>query len=406
MRAKAVLVARVNDSEAGFPTVNVETKRNAIVFPIIRKDNKNKAIKQFSESQIIGFYARYPENGKRIVKALGQDAEAAYIRFQQIDQDFERVRAGLLPINVQQKGPKTGSETHNIVACAREFKGRIISQGLKPRSIETYNTSLDNFVASCKKLTLDEVTEDDMLDFIDWMRKNLPKRKFGQPTNTYRNRLKDMNVFFNHYGLKMPLAKKKWPKSTKKNPYKYSMDNVNAMLKIADIDEADLISFFLYTGFRDEEAAYAKYSDINFKSRSINVHDKPEYNWTVKDHEERPQDIVLPGEFMERMKARKDRYQAKNTDLIFTNNAGKPNQHLIRIAQQVGERAGIEERVTLHKFRRTFGTTVAKKYGIEKARQWLGHSDIATTQRYMAADEMTTDQSRQSVDEMWAPLIN
>ena len=102
-----------------------------------------------------------------------------------------------------------------------------------------------------------------ILNFIDWMRENLKTRAFGQPNNTYRNRLKDITVFFNHFKITMPLPKK-WPKATKKNADKYSMDSINKMLDVAEEDEKDLLSFFLYTGFRDEEAAHAKYSDIDF----------------------------------------------------------------------------------------------------------------------------------------------
>lgn len=400
MKAKVVLAARVSDADAGFPFVNVEIRRNSVQFPIVRHDRR-RGTKSFGPAEIVGFYARCVENGKRKLKPLGKDPVAAFVQYQQIEQDFSRVRLGLLPLRPTADSPATAVDTHDIEACSRDFKKQIVSQGLKPRSVETYETSIDNFVAGCRRVSLDDVTERDMLDFVDWMRANLPKRKFGQQANTYRNRLKDLNVFFNRYGLKMPLAKKKWPKATKNNPDKYSIDSVNRMLKVADRDETDLISFFLYTGFRDEEAAYAKYSDFDFQNGTINVHDKPEYNWTVKDHEQRSQDIILPDKFVKRMQARRDRYKAKASDLIFPSGAGTPSTKLIRIAQRVGRRAELEERVTLHKFRRTFGTLVAKQFGIEQARIWLGHSDIATTQRYLAADEMVTDQSKKAVNKMF-----
>ena len=241
-------------------------------------------------------------------------------------------------------------------------------------------------------------------NFIDWLRANIRTRKFGQPSNTYRNKLKDLTVLFNHFEVKMPLPKREWPKSTRKNADKYSLETIEKMLRVANEDEKDLISFFLYTGFRDEEAVYAKYSDVDFRKRTINVHDKPEFGWTVKDHEQRMQDIILPERFVKRMEKRQARYNAKSSDLIFPTESGKPNEHLIYIPQRVAERGRIEERITLHKFRRTFGTVVAKQFGIETARLWLGHSDIATTQRYLAADEMVTEQSRKAVDKMYGAL--
>ena len=92
------------------------------------------------------------------------------------------------------------------------------------------------------------------------------------------------------------------------------------------------------------------------------------------------------------------------SDLIFPNGAGNPDNHLIRMSQRVAKRAGLEERITQHKFRRTFGTMVAKQFGIEQARIWLGHSDITTTQRYLAADEMVTEQSKKAVDIMYSTV--
>lgn len=394
MKAKVTLLARVNDGSKVFPFIAAEVGRRGIVLPVEGRG------RFFEPDSIIGFYARYPNNGKRRIEPLGKDPVDAYTRFQKVEQDFARNQIGLLPLN----GDKPADARHDIKTCIREFKEDNRSRGLKDRSMETYDKSVDDFARACSKKTLEEVNERDILSFIDWMRTNYKTRKFGQPANTYRNRLKDITVLFNHFGVPMPFPKRKWPKSTRKNADKYSLDTINKMLKVADEDERDLISFFLYTGFRDEEAIYAKYSDFDFRKGTVNVHDKPEFGWTVKDHEQRPHDIVLPQKFVKRMEKRQARYHGKSDDLIFPAQNGKPNEHLIYVPQRVGKRAGIEERITLHKFRRTFGTIVAKQFGIETARLWLGHSDIATTQKYLAADEMVTEQSRKAVNEMYGTV--
>jgi integrase len=63
--------------------------------------------------------------------------------------------------------------------------------------------------------------------------------------------------------------------------------------------------------------------------------------------------------------------------------------------RRAAKAAGFEGKIALHALRRTFGSKIAKVYGLEQARIWLGHSDIATTQRYIAADEMTTKEYQQ-----------
>ena len=56
-----------------------------------------------------------------------------------------------------------------------------------------------------------------------------------------------------------------------------------------------------------------------FRKGTSNVHDKPEYGWTVKDHGQRTQDIILPENFAKRMERRRVKYNAKMSDLIFPN---------------------------------------------------------------------------------------
>src|SRR6266480_1319960 len=404
MRAKVVVVARVNDLEAGFPSVAVEIKRNAITFPIVREG------KEFMAKDLIGFYARYSgriegsDNPGRNVKPLGKDPATAYIRYLQIDQDFARIRSGLLPINVSTGTTPASNSLRDLRTLAAEFKSNLLVLGKKKSTIRMYSLAVDAFVKQCPKKTIDEVDRKDMLAHLSWMKENLVKRARGDQQHTFRNRLRNLSVFFNSYGVKNPLPMKDVKKPMRKRPTKYSLEIINKMLTAATEDEKDLIQFFLNTGFRDEEAAYAEWSWIDFKQGSINVHPNDNYGWTPKDGESREQDIVLGNKFIRRMKARRER--RSGSDLIFPNEAGKPNMNLIKFVKKVAKRSRTVETptspITLHAFRRTFGTMVAKQYGIEQARIWLGPSDLATTQRYIAAEEMTTEQSREQVNEMFA----
>jgi integrase len=106
---------------------------------------------------------------------------------------------------------------------------------------------------------------------------------------------------------------------------------------------------------------------------------------------------VVDEALLKRLQKRKDRFAAKSSSLIFPNGKGRPNNHLIRVIQRLAKEAGIEGRIGLHKFRKTFATMVAKEEGIEAARVLLGHEDVATTQRYLAADEIAPEQDRKTV---------
>lgn len=397
MKAKVSLLARINDGTGAFPFVTVEIGRRGIKLPV-EKDGK-----VYLQDGILGFYVRYSDNGKRRIEKVGKDPVDALARYQAVERDHARVREGKLPLEPVSSLPSAKPGKRSLAACAAEFKSDLISMQRKPRSIESYMGSINHFIKSCSKPSIDDVNRKDILNFLDWMEANLEKRDGGHPNNTYRNKLRDVKIFLKHFGVVMPLESKSWPKEIEKKKEKYSTDSVNKMMKAAETeDEKDLLSFLLKTGFRDDEVAHAQYKDIDFKKATINVHYKPEFDWTPKDNEPRKEDIVLESRLVERMRARMKRYNAKPADLIFPNSVGKPNQHLIRVVQAVAKRAKIEGRIGLHKFRKTFGTIVAKEMGLEQARIWLGHDDVATTQAYLASDEMTSEQSREAVGSMFS----
>ena len=95
------------------------------------------------------------------------------------------------------------------------------------------------------------------------------------------------------------------------------------------------------------------------------------------------------------------RHSSKKFDLIFPNTLGKPHlgEGLLNVIRRLIKRAGLEEKASLHMFRKTFGTAVTNKCGIEQARIWLGHEDIETTQAYLAADEWVSVEDSQAKQE-------
>ena len=416
MRAKVVLVARMNDRPANFPFVPVEIKNNRITFPI-EWANQKREIKQYKQTEVMGYYARYHNNGinparavgERVVEPLGKDAVSAYTRFVQLDQDFERVQRGLAPINIPADTAKAFKPERNIVTCAAKFETDLTAEGKKPRAIESYMGRIRNFLRFFvgREKMIDDIAEDDLRQFLVWLTKNVKQRKGsgGNFNNTQRNHLRDIGIFMRRFGVPMPLATKFWPKEVPKIKRKYSVDSVNDMLKAAKTeDEKDLVHFLLNTGFRDEEVQHAQYKDIDFKRGTINVYPKPEFNWMPKNNKSRELDIDLTPRFLKRMRARKERDKATSSDLIFPTQNGKVNEKLIRVLQRLIERAGLDEKASMHQFRKTFVTMIADRRGLERARIWAGHEDIETTQDYLAADALTTAESKTVMEEIFSAV--
>jgi len=382
----ATLYARISEGDGKFSWKTVEfTKKGQPIEPTGHVTSYSLRIR-------IGEKSKMTPAGKTL-----EEARVALQNFNPIEKSD-----GLALIEDFQKHQTSTPTRITIADAATEYKTEIRTLGRSKATIRKYTKAVEDFVGACQKVYMNEVDRKDYLAHIDWLRANLRKNGIGSQNVTIQSRLQDISTFLNRFGFKKPLATKQWPKAPKKNPDKYSTETINQMLAVANEDEKDLILFLLYTGFRDEEAAYCKYSDINWHKKTINVHDKPEYGWTVKDHEQRPIDILLPVDFVERIKTRRERNSG--CELIFPNGKCSPDMHLIRRVRRVADKAQIEGRITLHKFRRTFGTLYARKFGTVTAQQVLGHSDIATTARYLAAEEMDTVTAKSAVEEMYSDI--
>jgi integrase len=131
----------------------------------------------------------------------------------------------------------------------------------------------------------------------------------------------------------------------------YSQAQLDALQRVADYDERDLILFALGSGCREQEIQYTTYADVNDGTLHIRLHKEyPEHR--IKDHEERL--IPLADEVLRVLGERRKRHP--EWPLIFSQK-GKPDGHLLRIIKRVGKRAGLaEEDATLHRFRRTFAS--------------------------------------------------
>jgi len=177
----------------------------------------------------------------------------------------------------------------------------------------------------------------------------------------------------------------------------YSDAEITAMLAAATKDEADLIKFLVETGVRDKEAAHVEWDDID--GNYLHLKDKVKYDWRLKDKEIRA--VPLNAKLVARLKARRSRQEAvakeegrDASNLIFPNSLNRPNLALDETIQRVvakARKSGFEwnprSEVTMHKFRKTYATKMYQHTkDIRLVRDLLGHSDIATTELYLAAD--------------------
>jgi integrase len=395
MKAKVVLVARVPDRQGNYPFVPVEIKKGRPV----------------AVEGATAFYLRYSQDGKRRVEPVGSNLDIAFSTLQNRDLNLARTRAGLLPIHgpagLVQDFRTNASDRRSIAAAVAKYMTDLnasVTTGEKSKATwRAYKNAVEDFRDHCGVEYLDEVTGEVLKKHKLWLFQNVRKRVRGKKHNTVAKRFRYLNAFFNAQGIQMVRAKvprkgdeglMAWgdlPREEKKaNIDKYSEDEIRAMLAVADEDEKDFIHLFLRTGCRDEEVAYMKWGDVDWKRKQIVVKEKPEWGWKPKDKEART--IPLEdGVLLKRLAARRMR-QKPDSDLIFPNTNGEPDMHLIRrlhkiVAKAQGHGTQFEGDITLHKFRRTYASMMISHSDLQTVADLLGHSDIKTTSRYLAPDQ-------------------
>jgi integrase/recombinase XerD len=157
---------------------------------------------------------------------------------------------------------------------------------------------------------------------------------------------------------------------------------------------------------------------VDFKGKVITVRSKPEIGFRPKDKEERS--VPVPDALIDRLAIRR---KASTSTFVFPGKKGKPDGHFLRTLQRVAHRAGLNchectnkkgyscrdrsicSAWGLHKFRRTFATMHAEA-GVPAPtiQRWLGHSDLATTLRYLAIADVRSERTRTQVNATFARL--
>jgi integrase/recombinase XerD len=198
----------------------------------------------------------------------------------------------------------------------------------------------------------------------------------------------------------------------------YDSDQLESLFGAADDEERLLFEFFLATGFRDQEVMYGTWKNVDFKGKVITVRSKPELGFRPKDKEERS--VPVPDALIDRLAIRR---RASASTFVFPGKNGKPDGHFLRTLQRLAYRAGLNcgecrnkkghscrNRATCgawgrHKFRRTFATMHAEA-GVPAPtiQRWLGHSDLATTLRYLAIADVRSERTRTQVNATFARL--
>lgn len=138
-----------------------------------------------------------------------------------------------------------------------------------------------------------------------------------------------------------------------------------------------LFGTILLTGMRKGEIEHLCWSDISFELGVIFIQEKPEFDWKPKTDER----LIPISPMLNTMLLVQHSHRTSDL-LVFPNDAGNRDTHILEKLKMVCRRAGIKQS-TVHSLRHSFATHL-RMQGVSLADigELLGHADLASTQIY------------------------
>ncbi len=147
----------------------------------------------------------------------------------------------------------------------------------------------------------------------------------------------------------------------------------------AACDESDrrLFMSILLSGMRKGEVEHLTWTDVSFELGVIFIQEKPDVGWKPKTDER-----LIPMSPMLREVLMLQHKNRRSDLLVFANEAGNRDTHILERLKNTCRRAGIKQS-TVHALRHSFGAHLRMAgANLADIGDLLGHRDLATTQIY------------------------
>ena len=266
-----------------------------------------------------------------------------------------------------------------------------------------------------------------VLRFKPFLRESKDRYGFPISDRTVFNHFLNTISFLNEYKVDRDLKESDWPTYEEKEVSVYSDSEFRSLLAAADAEERDVLEFFFGVNFRNGEGAHTEWHDIDFDQKEVSIYSKEQkYDWRVKDKEKRI--VPISDALVERLHDPRKRHP--DDVLVFENGNGGPDVHLLRIIKRVALRAGLNcghcvaktkgkhpckhpackeglscklhpvcKKWIIHTLRKTWATNRNRAgMDVETLRDFLGHSSLATTQRYLKAAKRSDPKTREQIN--------
>jgi integrase len=328
------------------------------------------------------------EGGKRMRQSVGKDAADALIQRDRKVAELEAASNGLTVTNAD--------PTTRLVSDAAEEYLADIEAHKSSKTLAAYRTAITYFRESCKKTYVEDITRRDLLAFKTYLadEKEQSDRSVWNKFSAVMGFLKSVG----HSGKNIGVVKHDWPEYDEETPEVYEDDELTKFYAACDEDEARWFRFFELTGMREGEVQHCQWSWIDMSKRTITVQPNKRLGWRPKKNKTRS--IPMSAPLCDLLKEWRKKSDA-TCDLVFPTAGCNIKLDFLDCLKAIAKRAKLFckkcdgcaqetpncNRWYLHKFRSSFATKVVRKADLRTAMEWLGHTDTASTLRYLRPAE-------------------
>jgi integrase/recombinase XerD len=321
------------------------------------------------------YYLDWRENGNRKRLSVGGDSDGAHQRQIRKLAELRALSQGLVVTDVEDEADK-----NHVKVAVHDFLEEV-QLSKQDKTWRGYKIALKYFQESCNKTHLEDIERIDMLRFSAFLR---DKKKLAP--RTVHNKFACVLTFLEAQGISKLVGKKDRPRFVDQEVEIYEEGELPVLYRRCSLYHRTLYDFLLMTGFREQEAMYVTWANVHFKTNTVSMRWKPQFNWTPKAYKER--EVPIPDRLLEMLGVYRKTLPAKRAKaeaLVFSTASGRPDTHMIRALKRNAKKAGLNrDDFWLHKFRATFATMhLQAGVDLRTVMTWMGQTNLESVIRYL-----------------------
>lgn len=260
-----------------------------------------------------------------------------------------------------------------------------VEKGDAKSTLETYEDDLKEFMDYERDTEVENLTKDDIPDFIAYLsKKGLKTSSLIRKGTTIRNYFRYLNqsgmIRVSLHGINLPKKERPLPKVLTQEEVERLLDSFDLNNPLEVRDKAMMETLYA-SGLRVSELCNLRLGDVNEAEGYLKVRSGK----GSKDRYVPIGDFAIGYIQKYRNEVRSKTPFSNKTSFLFLGRRGErlSRQYFFRQVRKYAQQAGIEQEISPHTLRHSFATHLLENgANLRDVQMMLGHADIATTQIY------------------------